>query len=103
MVLGLIEIEAYQRIIYEQRSSPSQIDALLPKEMAVKAENAGIAKAGLDEYKMFVMAILAGAFIAMGANYATTVWAGLAGAGCLMEFSGSWAVWFLPPVLSWWS
>ncbi len=60
---------------------PISIDALLPKEMALKAENVGIAKAGLGEYKMFALAILAGAFIAMGANYATTVWAGLAGAG----------------------
>ncbi|MEN6441197.1 MAG: formate/nitrite transporter family protein [Syntrophobacter sp.] len=56
-------------------------DALLPKDMAVKAENIGIAKAGLGAYKMFALAILAGAFIAMGANYATTVWSGLAGAG----------------------
>jgi len=56
-------------------------DALLPKDMAVKAESIGIAKAGLGAYKMFALAILAGAFIAMGANYATTVWAGLAGAG----------------------
>jgi len=57
------------------------IDALMPKDMAIKAENVGIAKAGLGAYKMFALAILAGAFIAMGANYATTVWAGLAGAG----------------------
>ncbi len=56
-------------------------DALLPKDMAVKAENIGIAKAGLGGYRMFALAILAGAFIAMGANYATTVWSGLAGAG----------------------
>jgi len=57
------------------------IDALMPKDMAVKAENVGIAKAGLGAYKMFALAILAGAFIAMGANYATTVWSGLAAAG----------------------
>jgi formate transporter len=59
----------------------ASFDALLPKDMAVKAENIGIAKAGLGVYRMFALAILAGAFIAMGANYATTVWAGLAGAG----------------------
>lgn len=56
-------------------------DALLPKDMAIKAENAGIAKAALSSGRMFAMAVLAGAFIAMGANYATTVWAGLGGAG----------------------
>jgi len=53
------------------------LDALMPKEMAVKAENVGVVKAGLGTYRMFALAILAGAFIAMGANYATTVWAGL--------------------------
>lgn len=56
-------------------------DALIPKDMAVKAENVGIAKAGLGAYRMFALAILAGAFIAMGANYATTVWSGLGAAG----------------------
>jgi formate transporter len=53
------------------------VDALIPKDMAVKAENVGIAKAGLGPYRMFALAILAGAFIGLGANYATTVWAGL--------------------------
>jgi formate/nitrite transporter FocA (FNT family) len=52
-------------------------DALIPKDMATKAENVGIAKAQLGVYRMFALAVLAGAFIAMGANYATTVWAGL--------------------------
>ncbi len=56
-------------------------DALMPKDIAVKAENIGIAKAGLGAYRMFALGILAGAFIAMGANYATTVWSGLAAAG----------------------
>ena len=53
------------------------VDALVPKDMALKAEAVGVAKAGLGAYRMFALAILAGAFIAMGANYATTVWAGL--------------------------
>lgn len=52
-------------------------DALIPKDMAAKAEAVGVAKANLGAAQMFAMAILAGAFIAMGANYATTVWAGL--------------------------
>ena len=50
------------------------VDALVPKDMALKAEAVGVAKAGLGAYRMFALAILAGAFIAMGANYATTVW-----------------------------
>jgi formate transporter len=52
------------------------VDALLPPEMAAKAEAIGIKKANLDFGTMFALAILAGAFIAAGAIYATTVWAG---------------------------
>ena len=51
-------------------------DALLPAEMAVKAAETGIKKTGLDTLRMFLLAILAGAFIAMGAVFATTVSAG---------------------------
>ena len=58
-------------------SNGLSIDALVPKDMAIKAENVGVAKANLGPFQMFALAILAGAFIAMGANYATTVWAGL--------------------------
>ncbi len=52
------------------------VDALLPPEMAAKAEAIGIRKAQLDFGTMFALAVLAGAFIAAGAIYATTVWAG---------------------------
>ncbi len=52
------------------------VDALLPPEMAAKAEAIGIKKASLDFGTMFALAVLAGAFIAAGAIYATTVWAG---------------------------
>jgi formate transporter FocA len=55
-------------------------DAFLPPAMAQKAENTGVAKANLDAVKMFFLAILAGAFIAMGAIFATTVTAGASGA-----------------------
>lgn len=51
-------------------------DALLPAEMAVKAAETGVKKTGLDILRMFLLAILAGAFIAMGAIFATTVSAG---------------------------
>jgi len=51
-------------------------DALLPAEMAVKAAETGVKKTGLDTLRMFLLAILAGAFIAMGAIFATTVSAG---------------------------
>src|SRR4030042_932121 len=51
-------------------------DALLPAEMAVKAAETGVKSTGLDTLRMFLLAILAGAFIAMGAIFATTVSAG---------------------------
>ena len=51
-------------------------DALVPKEMARKAEASGVAKANLGPLRMFALAILAGAFIALGAVFATTVTTG---------------------------
>ncbi|MCE5254544.1 MAG: formate/nitrite family transporter [Actinomycetia bacterium] len=44
--------------------------------MAVKAETAGVAKADMPFSKTFALSILAGAFIALGAIFATTVSAG---------------------------
>ncbi len=49
------------------------IDALLPNEMAVKAEEIGARKAAMNTSALFVLAVLAGAFIAFGAALATTV------------------------------
>lgn len=57
--------------------NPPSTEGTTPKDLAVKAENAGIAKANLGTVEMFLLAVLAGAFIAMGADFATTVWAGL--------------------------
>jgi len=51
-------------------------DALLPPAMAGKATEIGVRKARLDIVSMFALAVLAGAFIAMGAIFATTVSAG---------------------------
>jgi len=38
-------------------------DAILPKDMAVKAEALGVKKANLEISKMFMLAVLAGGFI----------------------------------------
>ena len=51
-------------------------DALLPPAMASKAEDLGVKKANLKAPNMFMLAILAGAFIGIGAIFATTVAAG---------------------------
>lgn len=53
-----------------------RIDMLIPPEMAVKAEDAGVKKATMGWRNMFLLAILAGAFISLGAVFATTVTAG---------------------------
>jgi formate transporter len=54
------------------------IDALLPPQMASRAEAIGIRKAQTDFWTMLALAVLAGAFIAAGAFYSTTVSAGAA-------------------------
>jgi formate transporter len=54
-------------------------DALPPQEMARKAEQVGETKAGMDILTTFALAVLAGAFIAMGAVFATTTLAGSSG------------------------
>ncbi len=48
------------------------IDALLPHEMAVRAEDVGVGKANLRTFPTFSLAVLAGAFIALGAVFSTT-------------------------------
>ncbi len=52
------------------------IDALLPAEMAVRAEQIGVRKAEMPGLAMFTLAVLAGAFISLGALFATTVSSG---------------------------
>src|SRR5215203_924411 len=62
-------------------SSPIEtgIDALLPVEIARKAERIGAQKARMDLPSLIVLSILAGAFIGLGAMFATTVLAGTDG------------------------
>ena len=50
-----------------------RIDALLPQEMAARAEQLGARKSEMTILKTFMLAVLAGAFIALGAIFATTV------------------------------
>lgn len=58
-----------------------QVDAFPPAKMASRMEEVGVAKVGLRAGTMFALAILAGAFIATGAIFATVVTTGLASAG----------------------
>ncbi len=52
------------------------LDALMPQDIANKAETVGVAKATSGFRRLLILGILAGAFIGMGAVFATTVAAG---------------------------
>jgi len=56
--------------------SEIRIDALLPAEMATRAEYIGVRKAEAPVLTTFMLSVLAGAFISLGAIFATTVSAG---------------------------
>lgn len=51
-------------------------DALLPADMATRAEAVGVTKAALPMRRLVPLGVLAGAFIGLGANFATVVTAG---------------------------
>jgi formate/nitrite transporter len=58
---------------------PISFDTILPPAMALRAEAGGVARAAMDPFAVFVLSILAGAFIAFGAAFATVVGAGNVG------------------------
>ena len=53
-------------------------DPLLPADMARRAEEVGVRKARMDAPRLFVLGVLAGAFIALGGIFSTTALAGTA-------------------------
>ncbi len=57
------------------REAPG-LDALLPPEMAKRAEEIGVKKASMDAITLLALAVLAGAFIALGGVFATVALAG---------------------------
>ena len=54
-------------------SNEIRLDAFPPPEMAERAENVGVKKANLDFWGMFALAVLAGSFIGLGAEFCTLV------------------------------
>ncbi len=69
-----------------------RIDALLPAEMATRAEYLGVRKVEAPALTTFILGILAGAFIGLGAIFSTTVTAGTSGVmpyGVAKVLSGS--------------
>jgi formate/nitrite transporter len=61
-------------------SGDRSFDAIMPDAMALRAEAAGVKKARLDLLSLLALALLGGAFIALGAMFATVVSAGGDGA-----------------------
>ncbi len=61
-------------------STEIRIDALLPAEMALRAEYLGVRKVEAPTSATFALAVLAGTFISFGAIFATTVTAGTSAA-----------------------
>lgn len=59
---------------------PLRLDALLPPEMAKRAEEIGVKKASTDAVTVLALAVLAGAFIALGGVFSTVALSGTAGA-----------------------
>lgn len=53
--------------------APIGIDAFLPPEMARQAEQVGVRKAAMPVFTTFALAVLAGAFIGLGAMFSTVV------------------------------
>ena len=64
---------------YAPSGQTPALDALLPDAIALAAENLGVKKASYDTATLFVLAILAGAFIALGGMIATVVMSGAEG------------------------
>jgi formate transporter len=60
--------------------APPSLDALMPPQVAAKAGDIGVTKAGMGIVRTLALSVLAGAFIALGAMFATTVTAGSADA-----------------------
>jgi formate/nitrite transporter len=54
-------------------SSQITIDAFPPPDMAERMENIGVEKANLNFWSMLALAVLAGAFIGLGAEFSTLV------------------------------
>lgn len=54
-----------------------RVDALMPPEIARKAEEIGYRKVHLDNLSVFALALLAGAFVSLGGIFSTTTAAGM--------------------------
>jgi formate transporter len=58
-------------LLEEYMAQEITYDALMPQEMAEKAQAVGVRKAALSFWQLFSLSVLAGAYIALGAMFAT--------------------------------
>ena len=63
----------------EKTPQAVSFDAILPADMALRAEQGGMRRVSTDHLTIFVLSVLGGAFISFGALFATTVSAGTSG------------------------
>jgi formate/nitrite transporter len=68
--------QAVREVEADGRFPVAGLDSLPPPEIARKAESVGETKAAMPAATVFALAVLAGAFIALGAIFSTTVAAG---------------------------
>lgn len=73
---GLVRSALHDHGVSDAPFTPTGLDALAPADVARKAESVGVAKAEMARFDVFVLSVLAGSFIALGAIFATTVTAG---------------------------
>ena len=66
-------IDEHSNPVAESSQLSKPFDAILPAEMARRAEQVGAVKASMPLDTLFILAVLAGAFIALGAVFSTTV------------------------------
>jgi formate transporter FocA len=66
--------------------APGLVDALTPPDMARKAVDVGTSKARLDARTVFLLSVMAGAFIALGAIFSLTATAGAGGSGSAFPY-----------------
>jgi len=66
-----VDYEMKEKTEQNNGNGMSSFDELLPPEMAAKAQTIGIRKANLDFTSTFALAVLAGAFIALGGIFYT--------------------------------
>lgn len=64
---------------YPESAATFSLDPLLPDAIALAAEELGVKKAKLNQWELFGLAILGGAFVALGGLFATVTISGAAG------------------------